>query len=233
MDPCLSAYSRRAVLMAGMASILAACDQATQTEERAGAFVAPLDGAARSPGSADMDALYAARADGGYLVPAIPYRQIPQRFHRQRVAYSGRAAPGTIVVETQARLLFLVEPGGTAMRYGIAVGSAGFAWKGEGVIGRRQAWPRWTPPPEMLARKPGLTRYVSDEGSMAPGLSNPLGARALYIFQNGRDTLYRIHGSPEWQTIGRAASSGCVRLINQDAIDLYNRVQTGSRVIVS
>ena len=119
------------------------------------------------------------------------------------------------------------------MRYGIGVGKAGFAWEGEAYIAWKQEWPTWTPPKEMISRKPELAKYGKD--GMKPGLSNPLGARALYLFnQKGQDTLFRLHGTPEWNSIGTAASSGCIRLMNQDIIDLYERVRPGksARVIV-
>ncbi|MFB2553936.1 L,D-transpeptidase [Ensifer soli] len=176
--------------------------------------------------------MYAARDDGGYRIPGFPYGEVDPRYYRQRVADPTGRAAGTIVVDTARRFLYLVEPNGQAIRYGVSIGREGFAWKGEGVIAQRRAWPRWTPPGEMLVRKPGLARYATEAGSMAPGLSNPLGARALYIFADGRDTLYRIHGTPEWQTVGRAASSGCVRLFQQDIIDLYARAPDGARVVV-
>jgi lipoprotein-anchoring transpeptidase ErfK/SrfK len=114
----------------------------------------------------------------------------------------------------------------------VGIGREGFAWSGEGVIQWRQKWPKWTPPDEMVARQPELVKYSSKNGGMSPGLMNPLGARALYIFKDGQDTLYRLHGSPEWRSIGTAASSGCVRLMNQDIIDLYDRVPEKARVVV-
>ena len=118
------------------------------------------------------------------------------------------------------------------MRYGVGIGRDGFAWGGEGIIHWRQPWPRWKVPAEMIARKPSLEVYSVENGGMAPGVDNPLGARALYIFQNGQDTLYRLHGSPEWWSIGNNVSSGCIRLMNQDVIDLYNRAEPGAKVIV-
>ena len=148
----------------------------------------------------------------------------------QRVAYSGGQAPGTIVISTTDRFLYLVGSGGSAMRYGIGVGRAGFSWAGDAYVNSKQHWPKWHPPAEMIDRKPELEEYRN--GGMDPGLTNPLGARALYLFQNGRDTLFRIHGTPEWWTIGTAASSGCIRMINQDVIDLYERVPLKAKVIV-
>lgn len=185
-----------------------------------------------APSTAELDAMYGEVADGGFVIPAIPYKQIPPRYYRQRVVAPAGYAVGNIVVDTPNRFLYLIEPGGTAMRYGVGIGREGFAWQGTGVIQWRQKWPKWTPPDEMVARQPQLAKYSAANGGMGPGLMNPLGARALYIFQNGQDTLYRLHGSPEWNSIGKAMSSGCVRLMNQDIIDLYDRVPEKARIVV-
>jgi lipoprotein-anchoring transpeptidase ErfK/SrfK len=179
-----------------------------------------------------LQSRYAAFEDGGYLVPAIPYDQMPPEFLRQRVTDPTGEPPGTVVVDTPRRFLYLVEDGGTAMRYGVGIGREGFAWQGDGYIHWRQPWPRWKPPSEMIARQPELEPYSVANGGMDPGLLNPLGARALYIFQNRQDTLYRLHGSPEWQSIGKAVSSGCVRLVNHDIVDLYERVPYHARIVV-
>ncbi len=184
------------------------------------------------PGSAELDVMYGPMEDNGYLIPAVPYHKIPPQFYRQRVPNTTGEAPGTVVVDTAKRHLYLVEPNGTAMRYGVGIGREGFAWQGEGVIQWRKKWPRWNPPDEMVARKPELVKYSIANGGMDPGLDNPLGARALYIFQGGQDTLYRLHGSPEWNSIGKAVSSGCVRMLNQDVIDLYDRVPSKARIVV-
>jgi lipoprotein-anchoring transpeptidase ErfK/SrfK len=133
---------------------------------------------------------------------------------------------GTIVIDTSARHLYFVQPGGGAIQYGIGVGRQGFAWKGVAHVGRKSEWPRWIPPKEMLQRRPDLPE------EMEGGLDNPLGARALYLFQGNKDTLFRIHGTNEPDTIGRAVSSGCIRMMNADAIDLYERVKIGTRVVV-
>jgi lipoprotein-anchoring transpeptidase ErfK/SrfK len=154
------------------------------------------------------------------------------KYYRQRVADPTGEAPGTVVVDTPGGFLYVVEPGGTAMRYGVGIGRDGFAWQGEGVIHWRQPWPRWKVPADMIARQPHLAKYSVENGGMEPGIRNPLGARALYIFQNGQDTLYRLHGSPEWDSIGKATSSGCVRLVNQDVLDLYTRVPYHARIVV-
>ncbi|KQV38386.1 MULTISPECIES: L,D-transpeptidase [unclassified Rhizobium] len=184
------------------------------------------------PAQAELASMYGPVEDGGFSIPAIPFEQVDPRFYRQRVPDPTGEAPGTVVVDTPTRFLYVVEPGGTAMRYGVGIGRDGFSWQGEGVIHWRQAWPRWKPPNEMVARQPSLERYSIANGGMEPGLKNPLGARALYIFQNGQDTLYRLHGSPEWKSIGKAVSSGCVRLMNQDVIDLYDRVPYKARIVV-
>ncbi|NHT78412.1 L,D-transpeptidase [Rhizobiaceae bacterium CRRU44] len=184
------------------------------------------------PRSAYAASIYGPVVDGGYAIPAVPFQEIDPRFYRQEVADPFGEAPGTIIVDTQDRFLYLTEPGGRAMRYGVGIGREGFAWSGRGVIQWKQKWPRWKPPNEMVARQPHLAAYSIENGGMEPGLSNPLGARAMYIFKDGQDTLYRLHGSPEWQSIGKAVSSGCVRLINQDVIDLYDRVRTKSPILV-
>jgi len=157
------------------------------------------------------------RTDGGPR-PSAGVSAIP----RETVQFSGRYAPGTIVINTQERRLYLVQAGGTAIRYGVGVGRPGFSWGGTQTITRKAEWPDWRPPAQMLRRRPDLPRF------MAGGPDNPLGARALYL----GSSLYRIHGSNEPHTIGTAVSSGCFRLTNDDVIDLYNRVRVGTRVIV-
>jgi lipoprotein-anchoring transpeptidase ErfK/SrfK len=147
---------------------------------------------------------------------------IDPRYMRQDVPYDGREAPGTIVVNTRERLLYLVQGNGRAVRYGIGVGRPGFTWSGVHHVSQKREWPDWTPPDEMLRRRPDLPRH------MVGGPDNPLGARALYL----GSTLYRIHGSNEPWTIGTQVSSGCIRMRNEDVIDLYNRVKVGTRVVV-
>jgi len=141
---------------------------------------------------------------------------------RTTVNYAGNHAPGTIVVNTTERRLYLVQEGGTALRYGIGVGRVGFTWAGTTTVVAKKEWPSWTPPSQMLRRRPDLPRH------MAGGPDNPLGARAMYL----GGTLYRIHGSNEPETIGQAVSSGCIRMTNDDVMDLYNRVKIGTRVVV-
>ncbi|MBB3952313.1 L,D-transpeptidase [Aureimonas jatrophae] len=175
---------------------------------------------------------YASIEDGGFKLPAIPTNKVDPQFLRQRVVYNGEGfEPGTVVVDTKSHFLYVIEPRGTAMRYGIGVGKAGFAWAGEAEIKDKQHWPKWFPPVEMIARRPELKPYGNEVG-MNPGLQNPLGARALYLYQGNKDTLYRLHGTPEWWSIGKSMSSGCIRLINQDIVDLYDRVPMNARVIV-
>ncbi|EJF90559.1 L,D-transpeptidase [Bartonella tamiae] len=181
---------------------------------------------------APFASMYAARQDGDFSLPAIPYQKIDPQFLRQIVDDPTGEKPGTIVVDTKRRFLYLVRQNGKAIRYGVGIGRAGFAWSGRAIIQYKRKWPTWTPPEEMIARQPNLKKYSADNGGMKPGLNNPLGARALYIFQDGKDTLYRLHGSPEWQSIGKAMSSGCVRLINQDIIDLYERVPGKTPILV-
>lgn len=175
------------------------------------------------------DVMYAGLTDSGFSVPEVPYQKIKPQFRRQIVVDPTGEAPGTIVVHTKDCLLYLVQPGGEAIRYGVGVGKAGFSWSGRANIQYGREWPTWTPPREMIQRRPELVKWQNGQPG---GLDNPLGARALYIFQNGQDTLYRIHGSPEWWSIGQSVSSGCVRLINQDIIDLYNRVSKRNPIVV-
>jgi lipoprotein-anchoring transpeptidase ErfK/SrfK len=146
-----------------------------------------------------------------------------QRIPREVVPYPGASyAPGTIIISTSQRRLYLMLPNHQALRYGIGVGREGFTWSGSSEITAKKEWPDWTPPDDMLRRKPELPRH------MAGGLANPLGARAMYL----GDTLYRIHGSNEPETIGTATSSGCIRLTNDDVVDLYSRVHIGTKVVV-
>ena len=158
--------------------------------------------------------------------PVEPQQGIQQivdpRFRKQEVAYDGPHKPGTIIIDTPQRFLFLVQPGGRALRYGIGVGRPGFSWAGMKTVSRKAEWPSWTPPAEMLKRRPDLPRF------MAGGPENPMGARSMYL----GSTLYRIHGTNEPNTIGQAVSSGCIRMTNDDVTDLYERVRVGAKVLV-
>jgi lipoprotein-anchoring transpeptidase ErfK/SrfK len=170
-----------------------------------------------APQQADAPQGYAPSSQGDMAHP-----QVDPKFDRQVVAYDGSEVPGTIIIDTPNKFLFLVEDHGKAMRYGIGVGRPGFTWAGVKTITSKREWPDWYPPSDMLARRPDLPRY------MAGGPENPLGARAMYL----GSTLYRIHGSNEPWTIGTNVSSGCIRLRNQDVIDLYERVKVGTKVVV-
>jgi len=175
-------------------------------------------------------AMYGAHPDERFPLPATDISRVDPRYLRQQVAYQTSEPPGTVVIDTQNRFLYLVQEGGMAMRYGIGVGKAGLEFEGAARVGRKAEWPRWTPTPAMIAREP--ERNAQWAGGMEPGLTNPLGPRALYLFQDGRDTLFRIHGTTEAWSIGKAVSSGCIRLFNQDILDLYGRVPVASRVVV-
>jgi lipoprotein-anchoring transpeptidase ErfK/SrfK len=168
--------------------------------------------------------------DVEYLAKA-PKAEIDRSYHRYLVDDPTGEAPGTIVVDTKSNYLYLVEPGRKAIRYGVASGTEAAGWTGVATIGGKQEWPRWIPPQDMLQRWPHL-KPTAAAGGLPGGPDNPLGARALYLHQGGKDTLYRIHGTNEPETIGRGASSGCIRMTNVDAIDLYNRVKVGTKVIV-
>ena len=178
---------------------------------------------------AEFDRLYGPRPNERFPIPAVKRRRLKPAFYRRTVPYETREKPGTIIVDTAAKYLYLVQEKGRAIRYGIGVGRQGFSWSGRAQIGWKRKWPTWTPPAEMIRREPHLAKFAK---GMEPGLKNPLGARALYLVQNGRDTLYRIHGTQEAYSIGKAVSSGCIRLINQDVIDLYDRVKVGATVVV-
>ena len=175
-------------------------------------------------------AMYGPRPDEPHPLPATDISEVDPRFLRREVAYYGREEPGTIVVDTAARYLYLVREGGRAIRYGIGVGKEGLAWGGRARVGRKAVWPSWTPTAAMIRREP--ERNARWAAGMQGGLDNPLGARALYLYDGGRDTMYRIHGTTEPWSIGQSVSSGCIRLFNQDIIDLHSRVPVGSPVVV-
>jgi lipoprotein-anchoring transpeptidase ErfK/SrfK len=155
--------------------------------------------------------------------------QIDPQYRRQRVRYRGAGEPGSIVVNTDDKFLYLVEGDGWATRYGVGVGQAGLSLKGNATVGHKAEWPSWTPTENMMRRKPRLVQYAS---GVPGGPDNPLGARALYLYRGGKDTMFRVHGTNEPWSIGRAVSSGCVRLLNDDVIDLYNRTPVGTSVVI-
>ena len=155
----------------------------------------------------------------------VPDAEFDPHFARYQVTDPTKERPGTIVIETMERQLYLVLPDGKAMRYGVTVGDEAYGWKGAATVDRKAEWPAWNPPAEMVKRWPHVH-------PMQGGPGNPLGARALYLSDKGRDTLYRIHGTNEPEKIGQAASSGCIRMRNIDVVDLFNRVPVGATVIV-
>lgn len=168
--------------------------------------------------------------DAGFFIQPVDKSFLTPANKREEVPYTASDAPGTIVVDIFARKLYYVLEGGRAIRYGIAVGREGLAFKGTGTIGRKAEWPSWTPTRNMIRTRPDL--YAAFAGGLPGGLENPLGARALYLYRGGRDTMFRIHGTIDNASIGRATSAGCIRLFNQDAIELYNRVDSGTPVRV-
>ncbi|MCC5987765.1 MAG: L,D-transpeptidase [Pararhodobacter sp.] len=211
----MTCISRRSLLLALAAAVpLSACDEA---------FIAP------APEFEPLD--YSARQDGRHVIPAVPIEEVPEVFRRQAVRYQTDEEPGTIVIELDNALLHLILENGHALRYGIGVGRAGLDWRGQATVYRTAHWPSWTPTENMIRRDPSLERWADGQ---AGGPRNPLGARALYLrtIRTGRDEGIRIHGSPEWRSIGRRASAGCFRMINHDVIDLYGRVGVGTRVVV-
>lgn len=215
----------RVVMVAALSFGLAGCEM---DQANMGTMSAPQPAAAQV--SADNAAHYASVVDAGLKVPAIPVDRVPAEFQRQEVAYKTDQPAGTIIIDPSTKHLYLVTGNNKALRYGIAVGRAGFGWSGEADIVGRTTWPKWIPPHEMIDRRPELEKY-RDVGQPG-GLTNPLGARALYLKTNGVDYGYRIHGTPEWESIGHNASSGCIRMLNQDVMDLYNRVPDGTHVVV-
>jgi lipoprotein-anchoring transpeptidase ErfK/SrfK len=178
------------------------------------AIAAPLSLSHHAYSRADQMGAVQQQTEQGFETPA--------QFKRQVVAYSGNHAPGTIIIDTQNTFLYLVQPGGRAIRYGIGVGRDGFRWSGVQSITKKAEWPDWHPPAEMIARQPYLPRF------MAGGPTNPLGARAMYL----GNTIYRIHGTNAPSTIGQRVSSGCIRLTNEDVTDLASRVNVGTKVVV-
>lgn len=213
--------TRRAVLAMG-SSALAGCVSRPPPEiARSGA---PLI----DPSYVEM---YSALEGEPFPVPAVDLDDVAPQFWRREIAYATPEQPGTVIVDPGARYAYLVLPGGRAIRYGVGVGKEeAFNFQGAATVGRKAAWPRWTPTLDMIRREPA--RYARYSGGLSGGAGNPLGPRALYLYRNGQDSLYRLHGTVEPWTIGTMVSSGCVRFLNQDIIDLYRRVPNGSKVVV-
>jgi lipoprotein-anchoring transpeptidase ErfK/SrfK len=213
--------TRRAILI-GAPAILTGC-VTQRAADQAGVSPLAVD--------ATQAAMYAALDGEPFTVPAVDISEIDSKFLRQIVRYPTRQPPGTVVVDLEQRYAYLVGENGRALRYGVGVGKQeAFNFQGTALVGRKAQWPRWTPTPNMIRREPD--RYGRFAGGLAGGPDNPLGPRALYLYRDGIDTLYRLHGTVEPWTIGTMVSSGCVRLINQDIVDLYRRVPVGSRVVV-
>lgn len=246
----MQVLSRRSFVVAASTLVLAACQtrgpgslegelQKTAGGNGASGPTGPIPSvtpaALRDPTPDDYAAMYAPVPTEKFPVPGVPQGAVNPAYLRRSVAYNSPEAPGTIVIDPARRYLYLVQPGGTAIRYGVGVGREGFGWSGAATINSKQEWPDWYPPKEMIARQPELKNTVVKLQSgvgVAGGLRNPLGARALYLYQNGKDTLFRIHGTNEPRTIGSSVSSGCIRMINQDVMDLYNRTPMGAKVVV-
>ncbi len=221
--------TRRTVVLGLGATALAGCNATTSGDT-------PTPTASVEPviQPSSYASMYGAIPNEPFPIPAANTSKIDEKFFRQVVDYPTSEKPGTIIVDTRSYHLFLVMPRGRAMRYGVGLGRAGFAWNGRATMRVKKKWPSWVPPAEMIERQPELEKYSLANGGQGPGLSNPLGARALYLFdERGADTFYRIHGTREEWSIGNAVSSGCVRMLNHDVIDLYNRAQLGVDVIVA
>jgi lipoprotein-anchoring transpeptidase ErfK/SrfK len=210
----------RSLLLIGVVSL------AISTDTRAAQplFRMPIP----QPGAAPPSPTYLPPdADPNYSTPGGFDQRVDMTLAtRKEVSDPTGQPPGTVTIDTRQRKLFFSLGDGRAIEYGIGVGREGFAWKGVAEVGRKAFWPGWTPPPEMLARQPELPAHLDG------GMENPLGARALYLFQGNKDTLFRIHGTNEPKTIGKAVSSGCIRMLDSDVIDLYGRVAKGTRVVV-
>ncbi|MDS7597749.1 L,D-transpeptidase [Agrobacterium tumefaciens] len=172
---------------------------------------------------------YAAKPEEKFPLPAMHLDKVKPELRRQEVAFDTSHPAGTVVVDTPARRLYYVMGGGRAMRYGVGVGRQGLALKGDAYVGRKAEWPSWTPTANMMRRDPRNLKFAS---GMPGGPNNPLGARALYLYRGGNDTMFRLHGTNQPQSIGHAMSSGCIRMLNHDIIDLYSRVPVGARVVV-
>jgi len=216
----------RRQFLAGAASLstlfLAGCASSSGTSRRLTATATPVV-------PDDIRMMYGALPNERFPLPAARIELVESRYWRQTLAEPTGGRPGTVLVDTANHFLYLVGAGGTPIRFGVRLGRDGPPWAGRATLADLREPPHWTPPPAEPVRQPELEPY---RNGMEPGLENPLGARALYIFQGGRDTLYRLHGNPDERSIGKAVSSGCVRLLQQDVIDLHARVPSGSPILV-
>ena len=178
---------------------------------------------------AEAEKLYAAAPEEKFPIPAVDVSKIDPKYYRRTVPYESDEAAGTIIVDPKNYYVYRIEGDGKATRYGANVGRQGFLWSGEAYVGRKAEWPVWTPPKEMIQRQPEAAKYA---GGMPPGLDNPLGARTLYLYQNGVYTLYTIYSTSDPETIGSNITSGCTGLLSQDMIDLYSRTPVKTKVVV-
>jgi lipoprotein-anchoring transpeptidase ErfK/SrfK len=232
--------SRRAMMSGasatGVAVALGGC--ATRPQPVPTAQVVPAPAPVPAPDIAfelQYPTVYGQIQDGAFEVPGVKLATVNPAYLRKAVRYETSETPGSVVIDPAHHYLYLVQEGGRAVRYGVGVGREGFGWSGVATIHSKQEWPDWYPPKEMIQRQPELKKSLTELQSgigMHGGPGNPLGARAMYLWQDNKDTLYRIHGTVEPWTIGRSVSSGCIRMINQDAIDLYQRTAVGTRVVV-
>lgn len=247
----LNRLSRRKLLVSGFfffagTSIAAAADgeglfKAMRDQARRRNNEAPVPDEAAGPAESfddasaaeeeyfDPDLLPPPESEIDYPVETVDPSLIKSLYRRQAVEFNGDEGPGTIVVDPHEHFLYHVRDDGQAMRYGVGVGRAGFAWSGDAEIRMKRRWPRWVPPREMVDRDKRAKKWVNGQPG---GPENPLGARALYLFADGKDTLYRIHGTTEPGTIGKSVSSGCIRMLNEDVADLFDAVEIGTQVVV-
>ena len=178
---------------------------------------------------AEAAKIYGPVPDKKFPIPAVEVSKINPKYYRRTVRYDTKEAPGTIIIDPSNYYVYRIEGDGNATRYGANVGRDGFRWSGDAYVGRKAEWPIWTPPKEMILRQPEARQYA---GGMPPGLENPLGARTLYLYQNGRYTLYTIYSTSDPETIGNGITSGCTGLLTQDMMDLYDRTPIKTKVVV-
>jgi len=208
--------SRRSLLLGGLSLVVSRTSLADDLFDEQGEYF-------------DPDLLPPAESEVDFPIVRVNLQKIKKRYRRQLVEYDGEEAAGTLIVDPKNRFLYLVSNSGRATRYGVGVGRQGFEWSGHAVIGMKRRWPRWVPPAEMVDRDEKAAQWVN---GMPGGPENPLGARAFYLYADGVDTLYRIHGTNEPSSIGKATSSGCIRMLNEDIAALYDQVQIGTPVVV-
>lgn len=237
-------WSRRTLVLSGLAAALPTLPLSAQEEAEPGDIILPESQAIAPEENITAPATDSVTPEGeGYdpallppeesevdfVIEAVNPEIVPQEYRRQEVPFEETAEPGTIIVDPANRYLYHVLEAGRAMRYGVGVGKQGFEWSGNAVVGMKRRWPRWVPPRDMVDRDARAKKWAN---GMPGGPENPLGARALYLFENNVDTLYRIHGTNEPTSIGKAASSGCIRMLNEEIVSLYDQVEIGTPVIV-